>query len=47
MTKSMNNIGAETGIKGQKLKELINFKYLRATLCKCGICSVDIWIRIA
>ena len=32
---------------GQKLEDVTNFKYLRATLCKDGTCSAEIRIRIA
>ena len=34
MTNSTNNISADIIINGQKLEEVISFKYLGATLCK-------------
>ena len=47
MTNSMNNISADISMNGQKLEEVISFKYLGATLCKDGTCSAEIRIRIA
>ena len=32
---------------GQKLEEVTSFKYLGVTLCKDGICSANVRIRIA
>ena len=34
-------------MNGQKLEEVTSFKYLGATLCKDGTCSVEVRIRIA
>ena len=34
-------------MNGQKLEEVISFKYLGATLCKDGTCSAEVHIRIA
>ena len=45
MTNSENNISADISKKGQKL-EVTSFKYLRTTLCKDGICSAEVRIRI-
>ena len=42
-----NNISADIRINGQKLEEVISFKYLGATLCKDGTCSAEVHIRIA
>ena len=47
MTNSANEISADVSMNGQGLEEVTSFKYLRATLCKDGICSVEISIRIA
>ena len=47
MTNSMNNISAGTRMNGQKLEEVISFKYLGATLCKDDSCSAKVRIRIA
>ena len=47
MTNSMNNISAGTRMNGQKLEEVISFKYLGATPCKYGTCSAGVRIRIA
>ena len=46
MVVSMNNI-ADICMNGQKLEEVTSFKYLGATLCKDGICSAEVHIRIA
>ena len=47
MTNSTNNISADISMNGQKLEEPTSFKYLGATLCKNGTCSVEVRIRIA
>ena len=47
MTNSMNNISAGTRMNGQKLEEVISFKYLGETLCIDGTCSIEVQIRIA
>ena len=47
MTNSTNNISANISMNGQKLEQVTNFKYLKATLCKDGTCSAEIRIRIA
>ena len=47
MTNSTNNMSLDISINGQKLEEVISFKYLGATLCKDGTYSADIRIRIA
>ena len=47
MTNSKNNISSDTSMNGQKLDEVISFKYLQTTLCKDGICSAEVHIRIA
>ena len=47
MTNSTNNTSADIGMNAQKLKEVTSLKYLGATLCKNGTCSVEICIRIA
>ena len=46
MTNSTNNIGADISMNGQKLEDMISFKYLGATLCKDGTCSAEIRVRI-
>ena len=46
MTNSMNNISADISMNGQKLEEVISFKYLGAILCKDGTCSAEVHIRI-
>ena len=46
MTNSTNNI-SENICMNQKLEEVTNFKYPGAALCKDGICSAEIRIRIA
>ena len=46
MTNSTKYTSANVSMNGQKL-QMTSFKYLRATLCKDGICSVEISIRIA
>ena len=47
MTNSMNNISVYISMNGQKLKEVISFKNLAATLYKDGTCSTEVCIRIA
>ena len=47
MNISANNISADIGTNGQMLEEVTSFKYLEATLCKNGIYSTKIRIRIA
>ena len=47
MTICTNSLNADITMKGQKLEEMTSFKYLGATLCKDGICSAEIHIRIA
>ena len=47
MTNSTNNINAVIRMNGQKLEEVISFKYLGATLCKDDSCSAKVRIRIA
>ena len=47
ITNSMSNISADISMNGQKLEEPTSFKYLGATLCKNGTCSVEVRIRIA
>ena len=47
ITNSTNNFGADFKMDGQKLDELTSFKHLWATLCKYGICSAEVRIRIA
>ena len=46
-TNSMNNISVYISMNGQKLKEVISFKNLAATLYKDGTCSTEVCIRIA
>ena len=46
MTNSMNNISADISMNGQKLEEVISFKYLGAILCKDGTCSAEVRIRM-
>ena len=46
MTSSTNNISADISMNGQKSEEVINFKYLGATVCKTGTCSAEVRIRI-
>ena len=36
MTNNTNNISANISMNGQKLEEVISFKFLGATLCKEG-----------
>ena len=45
MTNSKNNISADINMSSQKLKEVANFKYLGATLCKDG--TIEVRIRVA
>ena len=40
-------ITADVRLNGQKLEEVSSSKYLGATLCKDGICSPEIRIRLA
>ena len=47
MINSMSYISADISLTSQNLEEVISFKYLGATLCKDGTCSVEIHIRIA
>ena len=47
MTTSMNNIRADISMNGQKLEEVTGFKHLEATLCKDGMCSAEVRIKIA
>ena len=47
MTNNTNDISADISINSQKVREVTSFNYLGATLCKDGICSVEICIRIA
>ena len=47
MTNSTNNISEDISMNGQKLEEVISFKYLEETLCKDGTCSAEIRIKIA
>ena len=46
MTNSMN-ISADISMNGQKLEGVTSFRELGAALCKDGICSAEIRIRIA
>ena len=45
-TNSMTNISANISMNGQKLEEVISFKFLGATLCRDGTCSAEVLIRI-
>ena len=47
MTNSTNNISADISMNGQMLQDVTSFKYLGATLCMEGTCSVEVRIRIA
>ena len=47
MTNSINDIGADISMNGQKIEEVTSFKYLGVTLCKNGTCSAEVRIRIA
>ena len=42
----MNSLSADISITGQKLEGVTSFKYLEVTLCKDGICSAEIRVRI-
>ena len=41
MANSMNIISADIIMNGQKLEEVISFKYVGATLCKNDPCSAE------
>ena len=47
MTNSINNISADISMDSQKLEKVTSFKYLGATLCKDGMCSAEVRIRMA
>ena len=47
MTNSTNNISADISMNGEKLEEVISFKYLGTILCKDGTYSAEVRIRIA
>ena len=47
LTSSTYNISADICMNSQKLEEVTTFKYLGATLCKDGTCSLEVRIRIA
>ena len=47
MTNSTNNISASISMNGQKLEEMISFKYLGAILCEDNICLAVLCIRIS
>ena len=47
MTNSTDNISADISMNSQKLDYVTSFKLLGATLCKDGICSAEVCIRIA
>ena len=44
---SAKDISAVISMNGQKLEQVISFKYPGATLCKNGTCSAEIRIKIA
>ena len=47
MTNSTDNISADISMNSQKLDYVTSFKLLGATLCKDGICSAEVRIKIA
>ena len=46
MTNSTYDISGGISMNGQELEDVTSMKYLGATLCKGGICSAEVCIRI-